>query len=209
MTELLGKRELIDVPDETWLFEAGISQIEGSQGQAIQALYEENWFYIATAPGSRKKHQAWIGGYQDHIAQFNTFVEFMFTQLEICGVLDALHPDERFTISDALAVGALHDIEKPFIYEIRDGEVCFRETDEESKKAFGNFNDKEAREKFRQAILECYGIVLTSNQANAMRFVEGLRDADYSPEVRVMGPLATLAHMADQYSGGLCYNLHR
>jgi len=200
MTETIRPKEggeKIDTPDYKWMFDAGITRIEGLQGQAIQALYVENWFYIANAPGSSGNHQAWPGGYMEHIRQFNSFVEQQYAKMEEDGVFTAMSHGEEFTLSEALAIGALHDIEKPFIYTptqtgqfVRDPKV----------------RSKEAKAQVRDTLIEYYGIVLTPNQLNAMKYVEGIPDSEYTPGDRIMNPLAALAHMADICSARILYN---
>ena len=190
-------REALDEPDYKWMFDVGISRIDGQQGEALQALYIENWFYVARAPGSSGNHQAWPGGFMEHIRQFNGFVEHMYFQMESAGIIKKLPPEEQFTLPEALAVGALHDIEKPFIYTpTTDGFVRDPE-----------FKDKAKKAELRQMLMDNYLIELTPNQENAMKYVEGIPDSEYTPGDRIMGPLAALVHMADIYSARICYNM--
>lgn len=91
----------------------------------------------------------------------------------------------------------LHDLEKPFKFKIDEA---------------GNLTDnpeipdKAARAAKRLEVMERYGIVLDPQQANAMKYVEGIRDEDYTPNARIMGELAALCHCADVLSARLWYN---
>ena len=85
-----------------------------------------------------------------------------------------------YALSDALLVLFLHDLEKPWKSEIK-------------------FGSKDERREFRELAMILYGIVLTPEQANALRYVEGEGD-DYTNEHRVMGPLAAFCHACDVIS---------
>ena len=101
-----------------------------------------------------------------------------------------------FLLSDALLIVFLHDIEKPWKYEIGlDGQL----------QHIPALDSKEAQHEFRARKLREYGIVLTLEQANAMRYVEG-ELYDYTNRHRVMGPLAALCHMADVASARLWFD---
>lgn len=188
-----------DKPDREWLYRTGISRVEGVQGEALMALYVDNWYYINRAPGSSRNHQAWEGGYKDHIMQFNRFVEEEFDRMVSDGIIANLPLGEQFTLSDALVVGALHDIEKPFAYGFdSNGEII----------KYPGLVTKDQKKTFRDDLIEYYGIELTPTQQNAMICVEGIPANLYTPDSRVMEPLAALVHMADIFSARICYNLH-
>lgn len=99
-----------------------------------------------------------------------------------------------FLLSDVLLVLFLHDIEKPWKYDFIDGELRIKP----------ELVDKDNQRQFRNQKLEEYGIRLTSDQENAMKYVEG-EYKDYSPDRRVMNPLAALCHLADVTSGRIWY----
>jgi hypothetical protein len=198
MSEFRPPKQELEMPDYAWMFDVGITRVEGQMGKALQNLYIENWFYIARAPGSSGNHQSWPGGYMDHIRQFNGFVEQQFRLMDDELVIDRLPPEERFTLSEALTVGALHDIEKPFIYTPTEAGHFVRDP---------IFKDKDAKAKLRDDLISYYGIELTPNQQNAMRYVEGIPDSEYTPGDRIMSPLAALVHMADIYSARICYGM--
>jgi hypothetical protein len=109
--------------------------------------------------------------------------------------LDSIRP-LPFSLSDLLLVVYLHDIEKPWKYELRaDSKLHHRP----------GMETKEDHQKFRMEKLEEYGIRFTSDQENGMKYAEG-EVSDYSNKKRTMGPLATVAHMCDVASARLWFD---
>lgn len=133
------------------------------------------------APGSSHNHQAWPGGYLDHVA------EVMEIAVRQHAALTMMRP-LPFTLSDALLVLFLHDLEKPWKYE-------------KDKPLF----DKVDRHAFRMKKIAKYGIALSADHVNAIRYVEGELD-DYSPKRRVMGRLAAFCHACDVLSARLWFD---
>lgn len=144
--------EIIDEPNRT----------------ACQKLYSDNVELFNKMPGSSHNHQAWEGGYNDHIAEV----------MNICMMLYPAYNVRKlnFSLSDALLVMYVHDLEKLW----RDGEKY----------------DKAAERAFRFGKLKKYGFNLTEQHVNALEYVEGERD-DYSNKKRVMNELAGFCHVAD------------
>jgi len=92
-----------------------------------------------------------------------------------------------FSLSDALLVVFLHDLEKPWKYQIgSDGHI----TKDTSM-------TKEERKGFRARKIREYGIELTQEHENALRYIEGIPDSEYTPGARIMGPLAAFCHLCD------------
>ncbi len=141
------------------------------------------------ARGSRKNHQAWIGGYLDHIIEVMNIAVLLYPVMNRTRELS-------FSLSDALLVLFLHDLEKPWKYEANDsGDVRLTRS----------LRDKESQHEFRLRKLREYGIKLTSEQSNALEHVEG-RDGDYSGLTRVMGPLAAFCHLCDITSSRIWFD---
>ncbi len=62
---------------------------------------------MSSAPGSSRNHQAWEGGYADHVREtMNIACQLYRLFNELRGL--------PFLLADALTVMFLHDIEKPF-----------------------------------------------------------------------------------------------
>ncbi len=170
--------------------------ITGPQGVICRQMLADNRKLFRQGPGSSHNHQAWEKGYWHHITEvMNICVRQYKKVLLPTGRLELLPPHEQFTLSDALLVLFIHDLEKPWRYTIQDGQVQIRE----------DLRDKAARTAFVQQKLAEYGLVLTPVQANALKYVEGIRDCDYTPNDRVMWPLAALVHTCDLLSGRFFY----
>lgn len=179
-------------------FEQWLGLIDGANGEAVRAMMSspEIRDRLLTAPGSRGAHHAWPGGYQEHIRQTMMIAEINFRLIQQAVRLETLPEEERFSLSDALTVMFLHDIEKPFIYEF----------DPAGKIKILRKMTKPDRKQFREKIIEDYGFEITPTMANALQFVEGVRDSDYVPGQRADKPLAALCHAADNLSARVFYD---
>ncbi len=71
------------------------------------------------------------------------------------------------------------------------------------------FRYKARREALKSEKLFEYGLRLSPVQSNALRFVEGIRDGDYTPNSRLMLPLAAFCHSADMKSARAFYDFPR
>lgn len=169
--------------------EALVVQIDGNNGAACARLLADNRKLFETVQGSTHNHQAWPGGYVDHVT------EVMNVAVVLYDTLNAKRP-LPFTLSDALLVLFLHDVEKPWKYEIGpDGHlqhVAMQIT-------------KADHHVFRMRKLAEYGISLTPEQLNGLKYVEG-ELSDYSNRQRVMGPLAAFCHLCDVTSARIWFD---
>ncbi len=154
-----------------------IEAIDEPNRAACRKLYEENIELFNKMPGSSHNHQAWEGGYLDHIAE----------AMNICMLLYPMYNVRKlnFTLSDALLVIYVHDLEKLW----RNGEKY----------------DKEYERFFRFVKLKEYGFVLSDQLTNALEYVEGERN-DYSNKKRVMNELAGFCHIADVSSARIWHD---
>jgi hypothetical protein len=130
----------------------------------------ENERLLKDAMGSSHNHQAWPGGYLDHVSETMTIAAVLHHAMSKVRPLS-------FSLSDALVVMFLHDIEKPF-------------------KVKGEKLSKKDRRQQRESIIRWHGFRLTAEQENAMLYVEGEGD-DYRADRRVMNELAAFCHMCD------------
>jgi len=152
---------------------------------ACQKVLSQEYSRFKTAPGASHNHHVWKGGYLDHVQE----------SMNIGIVLYHLFKDIRplpFSLSDALLILFLHDIEKPWRYAKNNKEKKLLRT-------------KEQRRIFQNQKLAEYGFKLTKEQQNAMRYVEGELE-DYSPLKRVMNPLAAFCHLADITSARIWFD---
>src|SRR5262249_51934398 len=121
---------------------------------AFQRLLAGEGERFRSARGSSHNHQAWPGGYLDHIR------EVMNAAVVLYDALGRLRP-LPFSLSDALVVLFVHDLEKPWAYEeVGDG---WRR-----REGF-----KENAQDFRLAKLAAAGVGLPAELERAVFFVEG------------------------------------
>jgi hypothetical protein len=142
------------------------------------------------ARGSTNNHQTWDGGYIDHVTDGMNFARHLYSFIASFG------RPLPFSLSDALLVFFLHDLEKPWrILVDAAGETSNRE----------GLTTKEDFKAFREAKLVEYGICLTPEQMNGLTCVEG-EYKDYSSKRRVMNELASFCHMVDNWCARGWYN---
>lgn len=176
-------------------FESWLELVQGENQSAIERFLEEHGDLVETSPGSRAAHHAWEGGYKEHIRQTMLITAHLYDLFYAGGFDSAIPQEEEFTLSDALTVMFLHDIEKPFLYN-----PGISEQIKEMLKT------KEDRKRFRTDIIKKYGFVITPTMENALKFVEGVHGDDYIPGKRADQPLAALCHAADNFSARAMYN---
>ena len=156
---------------------------------AVKKILSDNRDLFGKVQGSTHNHQAWPGGYLDHVT------EVMNIALVLYRTLDAKRP-LPFSISDILLVVFLHDIEKPWKYELgADGQLQHKAT----------MLTKADHQLFRMEKLAEYGIALTDDHENGLKYAEGELD-DYSSRERKMRPLAALAHLCDVTSARIWFD---
>lgn len=149
---------------------------------------------LANAPGSSHNHQAWPGGYLDHVVNTMQIAEELYGPLAEIGPLP-------FSLGSVILIMFLHDLEKPWRHVARQTEEGKRNV--LMRLAGGN---KESRKVFRELKIDLAGITLSDDEANALKYVEGELD-DYRSDQRIMGPLAAFCHMCDVASARIFHNL--
>lgn len=169
--------------------EEALNLIDEPNRSSCIKMLADNKGLFQTVQGSTHNHQAWPGGYRDHVQ-------------EICNIAIFLYPAYNgirrlpFSLSDALLVLFLHDLEKPWKYE----------TGEDKKlHHIAEMKTKADHQSFRMKKLKEYGIKLTPEQENGLKYAEGELD-DYSGQKRVMGPLAAFAHLCDVTSARIWFD---
>lgn len=171
----LSLSELLLRVDEP--YRSGCQRLLSSQGARFQS-----------ARGSTHNHQAWSGGYLDHLR------EAMNAAVVLHGTLDGLRP-LPFSLSDALLVLFVHDLEKPWSYTEVGGH--WQRT--------RSFQSKEDAHAFRLKKLREHGIDLPADLERAVFFVEG-EIHHYDPRRRTMSPLAAFCHLCDVTSARIWYD---
>lgn len=158
--------------------------IDEPNRSACQRILAEHRQLFERARGSTHNHQTWDGGYIDHVTDGMNYARHLYAFDEAFG------RPLPFSLSDALLVFFLHDLEKPWRILVHEGgDVVNRE----------GLSTKEEFQAFREAKLREYGINLTPEQYNGLTYVEGEYKA-YSSERRVMNELAAFCHKVDNWS---------
>lgn len=156
-----------------------VSMIDEPNRSKIMKFINANRSTLLAAYGSVHNHQAWPGGWWDHT-------------VEVMNRAVLWYPDPRphpFSLSDALLVLFLHDIEKPWKYERdADGRLTHR----------SGMVTKAGHQRFREQVIEKCGLEVTADHMNGIKYAEGELD-DYNNRKRVAGELAGFAHCCDHY----------
>lgn len=143
----------------------------------IKKFHAKHLSLINEAKGSASKHQAWKGGYRNHLEQCLALGDHLYREFDF--------PVKVVRAESVVIVLYFHDIEKIFKYT--NGEII----------------DK--WEYYTKTLLEEYGINFTLEELNALRYVHGEGD-DYCGE-RVMNELAGFCHAVDVLSARCFHNL--
>lgn len=128
------------------------------------------------APGSSFNHQAYPSGYYKHISDILDYAAVLYKSLSKKDKL-------TFSLSDALLVLFLHDIEKPVKYCDNIGE-----TDTE----------------IRNRLIKQFVFNLTEDHILALKYIHG-EGGDYRKDKRVMSPLCAFCHCCDVISSRIFF----
>jgi len=157
--------------------------IDAPNGTCCRSFYKFFQNEMGQAPGSKSKHQAWRGGYVDHLEETMSFAVDIYYLME-------RERKMSFSLSDAILVLFLHDIEKIFKYTRH---FTYR---------FDNRKDEEA---YKAELISLFGFELTDDHKNALKYVHG-EGEDYSSTERVQGPLAAFVHICDVASARIWFD---
>lgn len=154
------------------------------------AILQNNRQLFEKTFGSTHNHQAWEGGYIDHVTDGMNYAFYLY---EFDASFGRPLP---FSLSDALLVFFLHDLEKPWrIIVDKDGQAYNK----------AGLDSKDAFKKFRMEKLQEYGITLSPSLLNGLTYVEG-EQKDYSSSRRVMNELAAFCHKVDVWSARVWFD---
>lgn len=156
---------------------------------AATAFWEDLEKHLPDAPGSTASHQAWAGGYRDHVQEVMNVAATLHLQL------NKVRPLE-FTLESALLVLFLHDCEKPF-----------KQATDVQLKYFPWIKKRPSKSDkvFQKQLIAHYGFSLSDDEWNALCYVEG-ENEDYVHGKRVQGPLAAFCHCCDVVSARIWYD---
>lgn len=166
-----------------------VDMIDQPARTSCERILAEHYELFSRVQGSTHNHQNWPGGYYDHVTEVMNLAVVLYHRLHDLRALP-------FSLSDALLVLFLHDVEKPWKYRIGD------DGEPEHKP---EFQTKAQAQAFRERKLFEYGIRLTDDQKNGLKYVEGELN-DYTNRQRVMGPLAGFCHLCDVTSARIWFN---
>jgi hypothetical protein len=170
-----------------------IAFMEDPAGARCREMLIEHRALFESAPGSTHNHQAWPGGYIDHITDCLNYARHLYAFDR------ALGRAMPFSLGDALLVLFVHDLEKPWRIEVNAQGVASNRAGMATKQEF---------KRVREEILNRHQILLTDAQRNALTYVEG-EGADYSPRHRTMNELAAFYHRVDIWSARQCHDYPR
>jgi hypothetical protein len=168
-----------------YTFKEIIQTIRPKERKVVLRIIHENKDKFLTAPGGLHKHQNWPGGYKDHVFEIMNIAFMIYNALSQRRKLP-------FTLSDALYMLFLHDLEKMFYLGIKGRKPV--------KLQKPNMSSVEQS----LAILDSYKVKLTPAQKNALTYTHG-EGKDYHPTKRIMGPLAAFVHRCDTMSARIWY----
>jgi hypothetical protein len=156
-------------------------------------FWQELQTSIPDAAGATKSHQAWPGGYRDHIQEAMNLARIMYGRL-------SRERELPFSLNSAYVVLFLHDCEKPFRHA-SDGQL----------KAFPWISNRPSKsdKTFQKKLIEHYGFVISDDEWNALRYVEGEPESEYIEGNRLQGPLAAFCHVCDTISARIWHDYPR
>ena len=137
--------------------------------------------------GSSNNHQNWEGGYFDHILEVFKYADNLYKILSQDRSLN-------FSLSDALLVLFLHDIEKPIKY---------------SNLSVKYLKDsKLSEDNVKQYFIDRFGFKLTDEHRIALKYIHG-EGEDYRKDKRVMNQLCAFCHCCDIISARIFFDYPR
>jgi hypothetical protein len=157
--------------------------------QPAQLFWLDLQKYLSNAPGSTGAHQAWPGGYADHVREAMNLAYKLYDTLDVDRKL-------AFSLPSALLVLFLHDCEKPF-----------KNASDKELKEFKWVKERPTKsdKKFQKRLINHYGFSLSPEEINGLNYVEGEGD-DYRHGERVQGPLAAFCHVCDVISARIWHD---
>jgi hypothetical protein len=183
-----------------------LGEMEDSRREVILNIYFEYERVFAYAAGSSHNHQAWKGGYLDHIAETLRINRLTYA------ALNAFRP-LPFTEDSAAICLFLHDIEKPFRYGPKDHPECIKWATWHRQWCEGEdeYGDEtyEGWEAAKWEIIRSFdrqfGLKLTDDEINAIKYTHG-EGNDHRKDTRVAGPLAAHVHHCDNISARIYFD---
>jgi hypothetical protein len=171
-----------------------LNEMEDSRKNVLLQIYKKHNDLFHYAAGSGHNHQAWQGGYADHIAEILRINEITYTALLNIRPLD-------FSKDSATIALFFHDIEKPFRYGPAGDARC-----DKWRKKFTTPNEWEkAKWMILDEMREEFNFSFTEDEINALTYTHG-EGHDHRKDKRVSSPLAAHVHHCDNASARIWPN---
>ena len=154
-----------------------IKKINDTRVRGVLLFHDQYRSLMSLAQGSSNNHQAWIGGYMDHIHETLVIARMLYEKMNDFRVLE-------FSLDSALIVLYFHDVEKIQKYT----------TGENIDKDYFYSNE-----------IKKYQISFTQEEMNALKYVHG-EGEDYTNKKRVASPLAAFCHCVDTISARIWFD---
>jgi len=158
--------------------ESCLSELQDPRRPALLQFHQTHRPSIEAAWGSKAKHQAWPGGYLDHIGETFRIAQALYSGLHQLRSLP-------FALDAAMIVLYFHDVEKIWKYTT------------------GLPADFDKERFWFHTLATDYGIEFTAPEANALRYIHGEPASLHNPDTRVMEPLGAFCHSVDTLSARL------
>ena len=173
-----------------------VAGIDDPRREAILAIYDEYADLFHYAKGSGHNHQAWPGGYADHIAECLRINTMTYKALNE-------HRPLPFTEASAAICLFFHDIEKPFRYgpEGHNEAVHWRIVGSPQWRSW---------EEVKWMILNLLrtkhpGLRFSLEEMNALKYTHG-EGGDHRKDRRIASPLAAHVHHCDNISARIWHD---
>lgn len=164
--------ELIDIIDEP-------------NRSCCKKIYSDNKIKFEKSKGASMNHQIWEGWYLDHIKDTLNIAFRLYNDLTKCRKL-------QFSLSDAILILYLHDLEKPWKY-------AWTEEEKEELKSFIEHKD------FVKNKIKQYWFQLNDAHWNALKYAHW-EGNDYNINKRVQWPLGAFIHCCDSISARIWFD---
>lgn len=157
---------------------------EPNRSQCVR-LFTDNKELFKKAKWSNVKHQAREWGYINHLEEVMNVAVIMYQDLHRCRKLP-------FSLSDALLILFIHDLEKPRKY-------AWSQNDQEELTQYADAKD------FIKMKMNTYAFQLSEEHRNAFTYIHG-EWKDYNPNQNIQWPLGAFAHCCDTISARIWFN---
>ena len=173
-----------------------LAEINDPRRDVILQIYDDHADLFHYAAGSGYNHQAWKGGYADHIAECLRVNDVVYDALQ-----SRMRPLE-FSKDSAAIVLFLHDIEKPFRYGPDNDDRCQKWRD-----VFNNATGSWENVKWDiiKKLEQDYGLTLHKDEVNALKYTHG-EGNDHRKDQRITTPLAAHVHHCDNTSARIWFD---